>query len=401
MTKTIAEINDKIKKGEAVVVTAEEVIDLAREKGLNRAAEEIDVVTTGTFGPMCSSGAFLNTGHSSPRIKLGGGKVYLNDIPVYSGIAAVDIFLGATAIPEDDPRNKFYPGEFNYGGGHVIEELIAGKDIRLTATAYGTDCYPRRTLETLINIRDMNEAILFNVRNAYQNYNVAVNLSDKTLYTYMGVLKPNLGNANYSTAGQLSPLFNDPYYKTIGVGTKIFLGGGIGHIAWHGTQHNPTALRGDNGVPRRGAGTLAVIGDLKQMKPEWLVGTSMLGYGCTLTVGIGVPIPILSEEILRYTTVSDAGILAPIVDYSEAYPQMKPDILGEVSYAELKSGCIKVQGKDVPTASLSSYPKAVEIASTLKKWIEKGEFLLAEPVAPLPGVESGITFKPLKERPIC
>jgi uncharacterized protein (DUF39 family) len=139
---------------------------------------------------------------------------------------------------------------------------------------------------------------------------------------------------------------------------------------------------------------------LKQMKPEWLVGTSMLGYGCTLTVGIGIPIPILSEEILRYTTVSDAGILAPVVDYSEAYSQMKPDILGEVSYAELKSGHIEVQGKDVPTGSLSSYPKAVEIASILKKWIENGEFLLTEPVAPLPGVESGITFKPLKERPI-
>ena len=399
MAKTIAAINEKIKRGKAVVVTAEEVIDIAEQKGVSRAAEEIDVVTTGTFGPMCSSGASLNIGHSKPRIKLGGGKVYLNDVPVYTGLAAVDIFLGVTAIPEDDPRNKFYPGEFNYGGGHVIEELVAGKDIRLVASAYGTDCYPRKKLETLINIRDINEAVLFNIRNAYQNYNVAVNLSDRTRYTYMGVLKPNLGNANYSTAGQLSPLLNDPYYKTIGMGTKIFLGGGIGYVAWQGTQHNPNVLRRDNGVPRRPAGTLSVIGDLKQMKPEWLRGTSMLGYGSTITVGIGVPIPILSEEILRYTMVSDAAIFAPIVDYSEAYPQRKPDILGEVSYARLKSGRIEVQGKEVPTASLSSYPRAVEIAQILKEWIQKGEFLLSELVAPLPGVESGITFKNLEERP--
>jgi uncharacterized protein (DUF39 family) len=401
MAKTTAEINEKIRKGKAVVVTAEEVLDIAKEKGIRKAAEEIDVVTTGTFGPMCSSGAFLNIGHSKPRIKLGGGKVYLNDVPVYTGIAAVDVFIGANALPDDDPRNKFYPGEFNYGGGYVMQELVAGKDIRLTAAAYGTDCYPRKKLETLINIKDINEAILFDVRNAYQSYNVAVNLSDKVRYTYMGVLKPNLGNANYCSAGQLSPLLNDPYYKTIGVGTKIFLGGGIGYVAWHGTQHSPTALRGDNGVPRRGAGTLAVIGDLKQMKPEWLVGTSMLGYGCTLTVGIGVPIPILSEEILRYTMVSDAEILAPVVDYSEAYPQREPDILGEVSYAELKSGRIKVRERDVPTSSLSSYVKAVEIASILKKRIETGEFLLTEPVAPLPGVESGMSAKPLKERPIA
>ena len=227
---------------------------------------------------------------------------------------------------------------------------------------------------------------------------MAVNLSDRTIYTYMGVLKPNLGNANYCSAGQLSPLLNDPLYKTIGIGTRIFLGGGIGYVAWQGTQHNPTALRGENGVPKRGAGTLAVIGDLKQMSPRWLVGTSMLGYGATLSVGIGVPIPILSEEILRYTTVTDAEIFAAVVDYSDAYPQLKPDILGEVSYAQLRSGKIQVNGKEVPTASLSSYPRAVEIATTLKSWILKGEFLLTQPVAPLPGVESGVTFKTLKER---
>ncbi len=400
MAKTIQEINQKIEKGEAVVVTAEEIIDLVKEKGVKKAAEDVDVVTTGTFGPMCSSSAYLNVGHTSPRIKLGGGRTYLNDVPAYTGVGAMDICIGATAIPEDDPRNRVYPGAFNYGGGCVIEELVAGKDIRLTATAYGTDCYPRRRLETLINIDDINEAVLFNMRNAYQNYNVAVNVSDKTIYTYMGVLKSSLGNANYCSAGQLSPLMNDPYYKTIGIGTKVFLGGGIGFVAWHGTQHNPTALRTENGVPKRGGGTLAVIGDLKQMNPRWLVGTSMLGYGCTLTVGIGVPIPILSEEILGYTTVTDKDIFAPVVDYSEAYPQMKPDILGEVSYAQLKSGKITIKGKKVPTASLSSYLRAVEIATTLKERIQSGEFLLTAPVAPLPGMESGITFKPLKERPI-
>ncbi len=400
MAKTVAEINEKIKKGQAVVVTAEEIIEIARKKGISQTAKEVDVVTTGTFGPMCSSGVFLNLGHPKPRIKLGGGKVYLNDVPAYAGLAAADIFLGAGALPEDDPKNRIYPGEFRYGGGHVIEELVAGKDIRLVATAYGTDCYPRRKLETLINIKDINEAVLFNVRNAYQNYNVAVNLGDRVLYTYMGVLKPKLGNANYSTSGQLSPLLNDPYYKTIGIGTRIFLGGGIGYIAWHGTQHNPAVPRSENGVPKRPAGTLAVIGDLKQMSPRWLVGTSFLGYGCTITVGIGVPIPILSEEILKYTLVTDADIIAPVVDYSEAYPQRKPDVLAEVSYAELKSGVIKIQGKEVPTASLSSYPKAVEIANILKEWIKRGEFLLTEPVVPLPGAESGITIKPLEERPI-
>jgi len=397
--RTIKDINAKIKKGEAVVVTAEEVIDLVAKKGIKKAAQEVDVVTTGTFGPMCSSGAYFNIGHSKPRIKLGGGTCTLNGVPVYTGFAAVDIFLGATALPDDDPRNKIYPGEFKYGGGHVIQELVYGKNVHLDAVAYGTDCYPRKKLSTHINIKDINEAVLFNIRNCYQNYNIAVNLSDKPIYTYMGMLKPNLGNANYCSAGQLSPLLKDPYYKTIGVGTKIFLGGGIGYVSWHGTQHNPSVKRKENGIPQAPAGTLAVIGDLKQMKPEWLVGVSMLGYGVTLNVGIGVPIPILDEEILKYAAARDEEIYAQVVDYSEAYPQVVPGSLAEANYAQLKSGKITVKGKEIPTGNLSSYSKAVEIAEQLKSWIKKGDFTLTEAVAALPGAESGYTFKPLKESP--
>jgi uncharacterized protein (DUF39 family) len=398
--KTIAEINEKIKEGKAVVYTAEEIIDIVKDKGVARATQEVDVVTTGTFGTMCSSGAYFNTGHTSPRIKIGGGRAYLNDVPAYTGVAAVDLFLGSNALPDDDPRNRIHPGEFNYGGGHVIEELVAGKDVRLSVSAYGTDCYPRKKLESWINIKDLNQATLFNIRNAYQNYNVAVNPSDKVIYTYMGMLKPQMGNANYSSAGQLSPLFNDPYYKTIGIGTRIFLGGGIGYVSWHGTQHNPDALRNEKGIPTTGAATLATIGDMKQMSPRFLVGASVQGYGTSLTVGVGVPIPILDEEILKYTAVTDADILAPVIDYSGAFPRNEPDIIAHVSYAELKSGTINIKGKKVPTASLSSYPRAVEIAGILKEWIESGKFLLTEASAPLPGIGSGVTVKPFRERPI-
>ena len=400
MAKTIAEINERIKKGKVVVVTAEEIIDIVAKKGLKKAAQEVDVVTTGTFGPMCSSGAYFNIGHTKPKMKLGGGTVYINDVPAYSGFAAVDLYIGATVSTKDDPLNKVFPGEFKYGGAHVIEDLVAGKDLKLTATAYGTDCYPRKKLDTLINIKDLNEAVLFNPRNVYQNYNVAVNLSDKIIYTYMGSLKPKLGNANYCSAAQLSPLLNDPYYKTIGIGTKIFLGGGTGYVAWQGTQHNPGVKRKENGVPQAPAGTVAVIGDLKKMSPKWLKGASFQGYGVTLTVGIGIPIPILNEEICKFTAVKDEELFAQVVDYSNAYPQGKPGSIDEVNYKQLKSGKITVKGKEVPTASLSSYSKAVEIANTLKDWIKKGDFLLTDPVASLPGADDNYKFKGLPERPI-
>lgn len=382
VNKTIEEINEKIKKGKVVVVTAEEMIDIVEEYGPVEAARRVDVVTTGTFAPMCSSGAFLNLGHTKPRMKM--EEVYLNGVPCYGGLAAVDIYIGATSLPKDDPRNKVYPGQFKYGGGHVIEDLIAGKDVYLVAYGYGTDCYPLTKVETYINLNTINEAIMFNPRNCYQNYNCAVNLSDRVIYTYMGILKPRLANATYCSAGQLSPLLNDPYFKTIGIGTRIFLGGGIGYVAYHGTQHTTDVPRGEKGVVKKPAGTLAVYGDMKGMSRRYVRGVSIVGYGVSLALGIGIPIPILNEEIAWHTSVRDDEIWTQVVDYGYDYPNRENRVLGEVNYAQLRSGEIEVMGKKVPTYPLSSYYMAREIAQVLKSWIKEGRFYLSQPVELIP-----------------
>jgi uncharacterized protein (DUF39 family) len=387
VNKTYQEINDKIRRGQAVVVTAEEIIDLVRQKGEVDAARTVDVVTTGTFSPMCSSGAIINFGHPRPPIKA--YRAWLNNVRAYAGLAAVDIYIGASEPAQDDPLNKVYPGEFKYGGGHVIQDLVAGKAVRLVAEAYGTDCYPNKRVEKDIALKQVVNAVLFNPRNCYQNYNVAVNLSNRTIYTYMGPLRPRAGNANFCTSGALSPLFNDPYYKTIGIGTRIFLGGGVGYVVFPGTQHHPTMPRGQNGIPLGPAATIMVLGDLKQMTSRYLVGVSLLGYGCSLSVGLGIPIPVLNEEIAHYCGVSDEDLLAPIVDYGHDFPAGTGRVLGHVSYADLKRGHLVLEGQEVPTVPLSSFMRAREIARLLKEWIQAGKFLLAEPVELLPLGEEG------------
>jgi uncharacterized protein (DUF39 family) len=396
MAKTIAEINERIKSGKAVVVTGEEMVEVVRNDGAERAAEKVDVVTTGTFGPMCSSGAYFNFGHATPRIKA--SKVWLNDVEAYAGLAAVDAYVGATQLIEGDPANSRYPGDFVYGGGHVIHDLVARKQVHFRAEGYGTDCYPNKEVDTWITIDDLNEAVLFNPRNGYQNYAVSVNASEKRICTYMGQLKPKLGNAYYCSAGQLSPLLKDPYYRTLGLGTRIWLGGGEGYVVWQGTQHNPGVARDENGVPKSPAGTIAVMGDLKAMKPKWLAGVSFRGYGVSLAVGIGVAFPVLDAELARTTGLGDDELFAPIVEYSDCYPHNKPQPYGSVSYAQLKTGEMEVDGKKVPVSSLSSYPRAVEIATELKEKVQRGEFTLVEPVFTLPGPDSGIEFKPLPQR---
>ena len=381
--KTYQEINARIQSGDVVVVTAEEMIDIVRDNGPEEAARQIDVVTTGTFAPMCSSGAMINFGHSVPGIKA--SEVWINNVKAYAGLAAVDCYIGATEPCVDDPLNKVYPGEFAYGGGHVIQDLVAGETLYLKAEAYGTDCYPNRLVEKKITLAELPNAVLCNPRNGYQNYNVAVNSLKKTIYTYMGALKPKMGNANYCSAGQLSPLLNDPFFKTVGLGTRIFLGGGVGYVTWNGTQHKAQVERAEGGTPLRPAGTLWVMGDMKQMSPRWLVGASIQGYGCSLSVGLGIPIPILNAEMARYTGVSDEEIFSQVIDYGKDYPKGKSRSLAQVSYAELKSGAIAVNGENVPTVPLSSVVRAREIADILKGWIQNGRFLLGEPQMLLPG----------------
>ncbi|MDI6816833.1 MAG: homocysteine biosynthesis protein [Actinomycetota bacterium] len=381
VTKTYEEINEKIRRGEAVVVTAEEIIDIVKEDGVAKATAKVDVITTGTFGPMCSTGAFINFGHSDPPIKM--AKVWLNDVPTYAGLAAVDAYIGATELSETLGMA--------YSGAHVIEDLIAGKNVKLHATAYGTDCYPRKEITTYINKDVLNETYLFNPRNAYQNYAVAVNSSARIMHTYMSTLMPRMGNATYCSASQLSPLINDPFYRTIGIGTRIFLGGAPGYVAWQGTQFNPMQARGENGVPVAPAGTLALIGDLKQMDTEFIRAATFHGYGASMFVGVGVPIPVLDEDVVEKAAVEDKDIYATIYDYS-VQQRTRPN-LGKVSYAELRSGKIEINGKQVRTAPISSYSKARKIAATLKEWVQAGKFFVQEPVQSFP-MDS--TFKPLE-----
>ena len=377
VAKTIAEINEKIRKGTAVVLNAEEMIEVVRKSGKEQAAKEVDVVTTGTFSPMCSSGLLFNIGQAAPPT-MKTSNVWLNGVPCYGGLAAADSYIGATEPRDDDPLNKVYPGQFKYGGGHVIEDLIRGRAVHLKATAYGTDCYPRKELDRDVTLADLPNATLLNPRNCYQNYNCAVNLTSRIIYTYMGPLKPNCKNANYATSGQLSPLFNDPYFRTIGLGTRIFLGGATGYVLGAGTQHVAKPKRNERGIPLSPSGTLMLKGELKDMDARYIRGVSIVGYGCSLAVGVGIPIPILNEEMAWFTGVADRDIDMPVKDYGYDYPNGLPRTLKHVNFEELKSGEVEINDQKVQTVPLTSYSRSLEIADELKKRIQDGAFTLTE-----------------------
>lgn len=383
MLRTFDEINARIKAGTAVVVTAEEVIALVKAEGIQAVAAKVDVVTTATFGPMCSSGAVLNFGHSDPPIRM--EQIELNDVDAYGGLAAVDTYIGVTAESRTEG--------IEYGGAHVICDLIAGKSVRLKARGKGTDCYPRKEIDTTITLNDINEAYLFNPRNCYQNYAAGTNASGRIMHTYMGVLQPNLGNINYSTAGELSPLLKDPGLRTIGLGTRIFIGGAVGYVGWNGTQFNTSTERDENGVPKTPGATLALLGNLKEMDPEYIAPAVFTGYGVSLNIGVGIPIPVLDEAILEDLARGNDELFTNIVDYS--IQSRKRPVLGRVSYAALRSGTVELNGKTIKTAPLTSLYKSRKIAETLKTWIAEGKFFLQEPIQTFP---QGNALKPLEIR---
>ncbi|GAC1458470.1 MAG: homocysteine biosynthesis protein [Chamaesiphon sp.] len=380
--RTIAEINHKILQQRAVVCTVDDLKARVAEGGVTQTAQEVDIITTGTFEPMESSGAIINLGHTDPPMKI--RSCWLDGVPAYAGFGAVDLYLGATQVVDysgtsdgpdiEDTREK--------GGAHVIEDLIAGKAVHLRAIGQVTDCYPRASFETTITRQTINQFYLYNPRNLYQNFIVGVNGGDRPLFTYLGPLQPRLGNAVYSNTGALSPLLNDPDLHLIGIGTRIFLGGGIGYVAWEGTQHFPLQKRLPNRTPVGPSATLALIGDAKQMERRWVRSCYFKNYGPSLMLGVGIPLPVLSEEVVKYCAVQDKEIVAPIVDFS--IPRRVRPTFGLVSYAQLKTGRIMIEGKPVRVAPLASIYLSRQVALELKQWIDAGNFTLTEPVASIP-----------------
>jgi L-aspartate semialdehyde sulfurtransferase len=391
--KTIDQINEKISNQQAVVWTVDEVKAKVSELGIVKIAELVDVITTGSFEPMESSGAILNLGHTDPPIKI--RSCTLDGVPAYAGFGAVDLYLGATQLVDYTSEIGDVDDRKERGGAHVIADLIAGKSVNLKAIGQGTDCYPRTAFDTTITKDTINQFYLYNPRNLYQNFIVGVNGGDRPLYTYLGPLQPQLGNAVYSNAGAISPLLNDPDLEIIGIGTRIWLGGAVGYVAWEGTQHFPLQRRAENRTPIGPAATLALVGDAKEMDPQWVRGCYLKNYGPSLMLGVGVPIPVLNADIVAKCAVQDREIFAPVVDFS--IPRRVRPTFGLVSYEQLKSGKIKIEGRTVRVAPLASIYRSKQVAIELKATIDRGEFLLTEAVSLLPRDR---TFLPQDRRQI-
>lgn len=369
MNKTYAEINKKIKTGKAQILTAQEAKTLIKEKGLQYFTENIDVVTFASFEMHTNALIYLSFGQTDPLIYF--SEVYINNVPAYP-TGPTDIALSCVAFSEENPE---------YGGAHVLEDLIRGKDIHLKATGRNLEVFTNKEFETWFNLKNLNHGKLFLNQAIIQNNIVATNSGEKDINSPMGTLIGKLENSTFNSSSYLNPLMNDPYANLIGIGTKIWIAGTAGLIVGTGSHHNPLQKRNEHGLPIGPGIILSAIADIESMNSKWIRGGFIKSYGPVLYIGIGIPLPVLNEEVAKYISVTDDKIHSTIVDFS--IPRRTKPTFGQCTYSELRTSTVIINKKPTLSAPLSSMAMAIEICNELKDTILQKNFLLSEKILPV------------------
>ncbi len=369
MNRTYGEINEKIKAGRAQVLTAQEAKALIKEKGLQYFMDNVDVVTFASFEMHANALIYLSFGQTDPLIYF--SEAFINSVPAYP-CGPTDFALSCVAFSKEN---------LEYGGGHILEDLVKGKDIHLKAVGRNLEVFTNKEFETWFNLKNLNNGKLFLNQAIIQNNIVATNSGEKDINSPMGTLIGKLENSTFNSSSYLNPLINDPYASLIGIGTKVWIAGAVGVIVGHGSSHNALQKRNEHGVPIGPGITLSAVADIESMIPKWVRGGFIKSYGPVLYIGVGVPIPVLNEETAKYISITDDKIHSTIVDFS--IPRRTKPTFGQCTYSELRTSTVVINKKPTLSAPLSSMALALEICTELKNAILQKSFLLSEKVIPI------------------
>ena len=292
--KSIEDINDKIRKGDVSVISADDLSDMVRNSE-RVTINDVDVVTTATRGCMSGTAAILSFRFSDPGLFKRGKIVRFNGIPALPGPAPnesagfIDTIVYGTQPSIYDPF---------YGGGHLFSDIIEGKEISVEV-----ETLDGRVLKNEITIKDMNTAKIIGIRNSYRNYQAFTNGSKgifKTIFHPKGLEGP-YKECTIAGCGELNPVENDPYLNAMGIGSKILMNDSVGFIIGLGTKSK---------IERP---SLMVVADMYSMNPD-KIGGILTSDGPEVINTVAVPIPILNNDILENTKILDENIRLPLVD---------------------------------------------------------------------------------------
>lgn len=306
--KTLDEINGKLADGSAVVMTADELCTLIREKK-NVSIDDVDVVTTATKGLMSGTTVILSFRVEEAGVFKKAKELYLNDVPCHVGpcpnefLGLVDAIVYGTAHSVTNPSS--------YGGGHLFRALLENKPIAVRVkTIEGA------TIKTTTTLKDMPYAKMLGIRNAFKNYLAFVNPHAEELTSIFSVLpfRGNYTEATFCGCGELNPLQKDPDLLTIGIGTPILINGAIGYIMGPGTRSSKEKPN------------LMAIAEMHDMRPEY-TGGFITSTGPETVNSWAVAIPVLNEQIFQNLIKTNEQIELVITDVKGRKP------LGTTTYA--------------------------------------------------------------------
>jgi putative methanogenesis marker 16 metalloprotein len=312
--RTIADINERLRRGEAVVLTAQEFKTEVR-RGHRFAVGEVDVVTTATRGVMSGTAAMFGVPVAGRGVFARAARAWLNGVEGFPGpapnerLGRVDLMVYGTAPSRDAPAR--------YGGGHLFRDLLEGQEVEVEVR---TD--EGATLRRRATLRDFDFARMYNPRNAYRNYMAFGNFrGGPALPTIFG-FRPMAAGSGVTVvgSGELNPLQNDPDLRTIQVGTRVLVNGAPGLVVGAGT--------GSTGARPN----LSVVADMLPMDPRYAGGV-VTSAGVEVLNSVAIPIPVLTEATLRDLAAAlDERIPLPVADVSDRVP------LADVTYGDVWTG---------------------------------------------------------------
>jgi putative methanogenesis marker 16 metalloprotein len=313
--KRISDINRRLRRGQAVVMTAMEFKRQVRQ-GLRLGVDDVDVVTTGTRAVMSGTSAMLSVptveGREAPQVTA----LHINGVPCQPmpGADAVTGLVEAVIYGTAESRDN----HGRYGGGHVLRELVEGRAVEVE---YRTGEGVRRRFD--LTLDRVGFARIYSFRNSYQNYSAFTNVKDHPSYrrnpTSIFACRPipRLGGLSMSGSGELNPLENDPRGQVIRPGMRILVNGVPGLIVGYGTRSGPAKR------------CLSLAADMHGMDPQFMGGFKT-SYGVEVTNGLAVPFPICDQQVLDdLAGCLDEHIPLPVADLGDRIP------LGELRYSAI------------------------------------------------------------------
>ncbi|MEB3200980.1 MAG: homocysteine biosynthesis protein [Synechococcaceae cyanobacterium] len=365
-----AELQQRQRQGTLRVRSARDYRALVASDGLEQAYGATDVVVAGTAEFSDQAWLQLSLGPSEPPIRL--RDVELGGVAAQACGAGGDLLLPMGSSPAAPHRR---------GGAQVLADLLAGRRLSLRASGEATALQPRRELHSDLDLNAIGGGRLVLQRGVVENGLVAVSTAAGVLRSPFGPLLGPLGNALVSCSGADSIGLAMPGLSLLGPGSPLLVAGAVGWVLGSGSAHQPQPRRLASGHACTPGAVAAVAADLHALDPRWLRACFFEGHGSALLVGVAAPIPLLDATVALQASIGDEALEAPVLDLS--VPRRIKPSLGVVSYGQLHTGFLELEGRRLPAAPAHSPRLAASIAAELISRLEQDRFPLRLPPLPL------------------